>query len=471
MNNHERRRSNRSIWIVIALSAIISIYTVASAARLNIMDAAKKTKDENKNINMITGYDETKITITATTDRNNYSTKRSKDNPVTASTIAVDNMLMSHLKDAKIKFEQLNKENERLRKENQMLRSAVTASAADNNAGIKTDEQAEMVKTRAWSVFSSNPHFSLHLVQDPSMWYDMKEILSADEFSCPKKELRVSEPFVARKDIESLLRSRNHTNPVNIQQQGPKAWIYFHHVRKAAGSWFCKTAKINLGYDWMQDRANRCKLNDEDRVNKVKPGVYSSFDPDELYSMVKKSGSLILAPQWDVMKEDRFELKQNGAVFITILRDPIQRLVSQAMYEFNVDGIYNLTKHSQKRNDNFLVRSFAGMANPPFEAQPVRLRHFEKAKRVLMEFDLVLIFEYLSDGIKALKQRLHWKHVNITTKVNTSKVNKNQLLKHVKPSTMQALMVDNIWDIMLYNWAKRVFFERYACEGPSLALK
>jgi len=174
------------------------------------------------------------------------------------------------------------------------------------------------------------------------------------------------------------------------------------------------------------------------------------------------------------------------ATYITLLRDPVERVISH--YYFFLAGaeadagIDQALAEGSHLIDNLQTRLLSGMASqfgqcsrelpedlplvarssPEFE--PCTADMLEAAKRNLREhFSMVGLVESFDASLLLLRRMLGWRDVLYTREnVTESRPQRSQLPRR----TILAIGRHNRFDRELYNYARTLFDERCAQEGP-----
>eukprot|EP01036_Dinobryon_divergens_P026949 gene26950-35648_t len=298
-----------------------------------------------------------------------------------------------------------------------------------------------------------------------------------DMFSCPDESRnRIDFPIIyTAKAME------------DFRAQMPNSFIFYQHLRKAGGTAFCSAAQQNLEhqavppYYCMPD--NRGSL-------ATPPWNSAEF----LLRNIREKGYRIVANEWDAFYESFFDLP--GAVFATTFRHPIDRWYSQYRFEHleHRDGSspgsprtpmlpwYNNQK-GWTMGMNYYVTTFIGDADFPaptsrtgdfywtyhkFQHKKIDFPTFDKAVQNLRKFHLVLITEWLERSAPVMNAGLGWRdapkqvlpHEVQAPRKNKANVPSKQLLSSEDYDT---LAQENVFDLLLFAVAKRIFLERSKC--------
>ena len=321
------------------------------------------------------------------------------------------------------------------------------------------------------------------------------EVESPNDFKCPPQS-STKLNFLGNYDASNQeIKEKYH----RFQKKEKNSFIFFQHMRKAGGTGFCDLAQRNMPgevphYYCMPD--NRGSL------------MTPPWNTTWLIDICRQYRYRIAANEWDALTESKItELNtrtNNGVIFSTMLRDPLDRWLSQYRFEHvekrdNGKGDldfatwYNREK-SNNMGSNYYVKTFIGEEN---EADQILLektgpkgiplvhgnfywtyqkyRHdtltwydFEKATKNLINWmDIVLILEWIDFTKDYVEELLDWReaprqvlpHENQSKRSNkTSRKAKDTL----PPLTYDHLVKDNIFDILFFAISKRILLERMA---------
>ncbi|KAG5178646.1 hypothetical protein JKP88DRAFT_346923 [Tribonema minus] len=189
-------------------------------------------------------------------------------------------------------------------------------------------------------------------------------------FRCPPPGERVSEPDL--RDLRVMEEFRGGRRD---------AFVYFQHMRKAGGTAFCDLAKRN-----MPTRQRNMSTQQRNMQMRQVPKHYCMSDRrgalasppwserDYLLSQMRQKGFRITANEWDALPRSTLTLP--GAVFVTMLRSPLDRWYSQYRFEHveHRDGSpKNVTMPFERwypryaagsQGHNYYVKAFTGEENP-----------------------------------------------------------------------------------------------------------
>lgn len=163
-----------------------------------------------------------------------------------------------------------------------------------------------------------------------------------------------------------------------------------------------------------------------------------------------------------------------GYDYITILRDPVERLVSEY---FNVKYKESLPAHKIVKNmsleeyvdtdidsvNNAQVRALCGLLAKN-EKTPLPQNALELARQNLKTFSVVGICENLDETMLIMKKRLALKNVYY----NKYFVNKKrEPVSKISESTISKIRRKNLLDQELYDFAKEIFQQEIRDYGPA----
>lgn len=331
-------------------------------------------------------------------------------------------------------------------------------------------------------------------VHNPSLL--LNRIDKEDIFGTSKGE----EGFVCPTDPGSLLDNPDKTNQNNLQafrNNVEGSFVFYQHLRKAGGTGFCDLAKSNLpkgtvpSYYCMPD--NRGSL-------ATKPWNSMSYT----VNVIKEKKFRIIANEWDTFLSPF--LNYSNVVLATTIRHPIDRWYSQYRFEHLehrdgskpdaprqsfLDWYKGCVRYTMGRN--YYVKTFLGevdavvddMKKGDFywtyhkfnkrekqreqQGQPVvSWEEFEKALDQFRQFHVILVMEWLSTSSPYIEKLLDWKvppkqvlphEVQAKRADKKSKASKDM----ISAEDYQYLREQNVFDILFFELAKRIYLERVVC--------
>jgi hypothetical protein len=304
------------------------------------------------------------------------------------------------------------------------------------------------------------------------------DVESPSNFTCPmEKSQRIDFPNVA-----------NWDNVHNFRANVPGSIIFYQHLRKAGGTGFCDLAKNNLPkgsippYYCMPD--NRGSL-------ATPPWVNTSY----LLNEMTKRGRRIAANEWDAFYELHSQIP--NVVLATTIRHPIDRWYSQYRFEHleHRDGSAPDAKRNPFRTwynnnkgwtmgTNYYVKTFIGSedAHPPsntgdfywtyhkFQKQPITWDLFVRSLRNFRRFHVILVTEWLDSSVPLIERVLGWKTPPkqvLPHEVQAVRATKKSLAAKdiLPPDDYAAVLKENVFDLLFFTIAKRIYLERLACHA------
>ncbi|KAJ1452838.1 hypothetical protein M885DRAFT_619597 [Pelagophyceae sp. CCMP2097] len=212
----------------------------------------------------------------------------------------------------------------------------------------------------------------------------------------------------------------------------PGAWgrvPYFLHLHKAGGTTLCHVARVANGLNAPTRNCNVAGDGPRTLLDKTQPGGgygnagWTGADQCmKRHAYAQKNSLDILAVErWLDTAYFESVLCQKSFFFITILRDPIARILSHCRWE-RIPPVaalkwlaeFDVPQHEPVQSgtavvDNFYTRSLLGrQAFLRLGAGAVTMDHANAAMAVLARFDAVLILERLDDSLAQLYARLGW---------------------------------------------------------------
>jgi hypothetical protein len=256
-------------------------------------------------------------------------------------------------------------------------------------------------------------------------------------------------------------------------------FLYFHHIRKAGGTWFCDWSMSNVRGTWRAPErggGERCFLPSQ------RSALLYPHSNADLLRIATSTRARIVAAEWESWQDRRWALANAGVIFGTMLRDPIERIWSLYVYE-HVEGRDGFIRANPDKPlmppekwvrrteaENFQVRVLSGMyflPDSPKELVPTGRGATEadylKARAVLERFHFVLTLEDVQDGITYMRSLLGWER-NATRSV----INKSGTKEHAMPPGLREQLEEkNEWDMKLFAYARQLFRERVRCDGTA----
>ncbi|CAM9519665.1 unnamed protein product, partial [Hapterophycus canaliculatus] len=325
---------------------------------------------------------------------------------------------------------------------------------------------------------------------------------SPDRFQCPVNEAdRFSVPDLRDHDKEEAFKAG-------------QGFIYYQHLRKAGGTGFCEMAGRRVGnganMPTVEVPTYHC-MPDNRGAMATPPWSKREFLMDKM----QQNGYRITANEWDAFPLEHLDLP--GAVFGTTFRHPVDRWYSQYRFEHveHRDGSKPGSKsmpfdqwYKRMRpyvmGDNYYVKTFCGQANPPDETlmkdlnkqgkpkhtsdlswsyhkfnpwkdKQVSWEDLRSAIEVLQKFHLILVLDYVEDEMWALEEALGWKqarkqvlpHERQAVRENKKSIPAKEALSN---EVWTEILHANVFDLLLFQWAKRIYLERSACRTFNEAL-
>ena len=239
-----------------------------------------------------------------------------------------------------------------------------------------------------------------------------------DEEEAPRPKQKPHHPITDRRALIA--------KAVKRAQQGIDGRLpYFLHLHKAGGTTVCHVAR-------MSNELNAAKRNcnapgDGPRTLSTAPFGYANKKLDghcklRRQEALKRQVDFLAVERW--LDTRTFASCHTSFFFVTVLREPVQRIVSHCRFEHisakealswlrlpsvaaGADG--TPIQRGAAVVDNFYVRSLLGgdvyEKTPPGQITQV---HAARAIEVLSDFDAVLILENLDRGFDQLFHRLGW---------------------------------------------------------------
>lgn len=171
-----------------------------------------------------------------------------------------------------------------------------------------------------------------------------------------------------------------------------------------------------------------------------------------------------------------------GATYFTILRHPVERVISfyyfvrrnnqHYLHDFSHHKAPDLAAFAQSgetiMTDNFQVRFISGIWDQvPFNG--VTEEHLALAKQILREeMAVVGLTERFEETLLLLKDAFGWPNVwNRSRNVTRNRPQQET----ISPQVLQIIAEQNRWDMELYAYAQTLFAERVAAKGRLFKLR
>ena len=192
---------------------------------------------------------------------------------------------------------------------------------------------------------------------------------------------------------------------------------------------------------------------------------------EEIEKKISSTGTSVISIEWEPLRLRWLDL--SGAMTMTILREPISRILSMYHFECSSKKKHAVNNHvtlasyirgKQGWASNYYTRFFSGKR---FNGESIGPDSLEMAKNIIStKVDLLLITEWLTPSRSLIQEELGW------TKFDDKVVLRGgRHLKH-KTTDRTAVMTReeyewvvslNEEDIKLYIFAKDLFLKRYPC--------
>jgi hypothetical protein len=269
--------------------------------------------------------------------------------------------------------------------------------------------------------------------------------------------------------------------------------LWYDHLSKAGGTSFCKLAQTNM------KRNEVPRYYCMPRDGKLVDGRVGLWSNQKLSDYISKHSHRLVSNEWQPFPPERLEYPSNKLLFVTTIRDPLNRLLSAHRFWTRErkrkptlsKWISNKHQVSREKSPsapgialhvaryNFITWKFSNGTMPLSEAAnkndlpPPGLSYkdeklwrapFEMAVRTLSKFDLVLITEEMTTHPEPIKSVLGWTNLDKVQVVSSGKV-MNSDTASLSKEEYDVLWDANRWDIILYYWMKAVYLTRIQCSG------
>ncbi|KAJ8601372.1 hypothetical protein CTAYLR_005027 [Chrysophaeum taylorii] len=307
----------------------------------------------------------------------------------------------------------------------------------------------------------------------------VEAVQNASEWACPTRERLVAR--VPNVDAERGLRFR---------REG--AFLWFEHLSKAGGTSFCAFARKNVGA--RRTPPYYCMPSDGAKIAGT-DGRVGRWKSAQLREYVRRTKHAIVANEWDAFPG--LDDLRDDAVLATVVRDPVDRLVSA--YKF-WGRLHNPNKKnprsaqdwlgmkdraarqrphrrfpddflSQVGRNNFAVWKFAsGGGNDKFEDCGDNATCDREA--LLVAIDRLEAFHVAAPMLwqhaaAPLYRRLGWTDTAPVHRVPTGTI-QNSDAKLELGQDYERFREANVFDYVLWTWLRRAFLERVRCPRPPI---
>jgi hypothetical protein len=243
--------------------------------------------------------------------------------------------------------------------------------------------------------------------------------------------------------------------------------LYFLHISKCAGSSFITLARKNLRLFTPNANGNPINLVTGERL------AYWKWAPEEQQYFLSSDAWQLVANENQLGRKAEFFA---GVTYVTILREPIDRLFSQWQFAVEKPGkdepleergrkfarfLQTESGRSWKRNYLLATLTYQGHRDP---------QRLAIAKQRLEQFDHVFLMDSLAEDIRVLANDgwtdvdLPWRNTAAPGEASWSAA-RAALSGH--PDVLERLLETHAEDIELYDYA-RALVERRKAERPQL---
>lgn len=288
----------------------------------------------------------------------------------------------------------------------------------------------------------------------------------------------------------------------------PVVGVYYEHLSKAGGTSFCELARDNMPKREVPDYY--CMPSEPGKID-ARVGTWTK---EKLANYFRTKPHRLVSNEWEPFQLDFLDLRRTEEtlgpdeltlLFVTSLRDPINRLLSAHKFW----GVLNnpsknkpsLETYLQRRAQaarrwtigssdfngnvgrfNFFTWKFSGGALPvnPQQLEAERLLSaaaagldvdlspppvdwpgpFQTAVRTLAAFDLAIPIESMSADHGPVEEALGWTDFTKEHVVNMGQVRNNDASNTLPPAEYHALWDANALDVILWRWTSAVYTAR-----------
>ena len=304
----------------------------------------------------------------------------------------------------------------------------------------------------------------------------VERVTNASEWRCPAERLLSSSNAPSR---EALRRMRTNEDG---------AFLWFDHLSKAGGTSFCKFARKNVG---MKSTPRYYCMPSDGADIPGTDGRVGRWPASQLREYLQRTHHRVVASEWDPFPAQMLESFRDDAVLASIIRDPLDRLVSAHKFwgvlnnpsknaPDPVKWLRNMDKRARARTmaqaprdylqqvarNNFAVWKFAFSTDGRFhdcrgDAACGRAA-LEAAVNTLSRFHVLAPTTWQAHA-GPLYARLGWSKLEEEHVVNIGTVQDSSSRRALPAADYDALREANVLDEILWHWARRAFLESLHC--------
>ena len=221
-----------------------------------------------------------------------------------------------------------------------------------------------------------------------------------------------------------------------------KDLMMFIHIEKSAGTSFKSILTNNYFLSYLNLTSWHYWTNEDDKI--LKPKEVKNLL--RIFPYVKAMSSHSLRPKFGYEEEINRNIR-----YVTILRDPIERYLSNYYFQKDVMGMgWNFESYlEEKRFHNFMVKKLTGTND------------LKRAKQIIDDFFFVGFVEEFDRSLILLKDRLETPfNINYKKRRVNSNKKHDKYAKGLNPEQLNSVKEKNKLDMELYNYAYNNFEER-----------
>jgi len=304
----------------------------------------------------------------------------------------------------------------------------------------------------------------------------IESVENASDWRCPAERVSSVEPSVEAER--------------GVRASSAGYFVWFEHLSKAGGTSFCEFARKNVG---RRKTPNYYCMPSDGAKFEGTDGRVGRWDAARVSEYVGRTGHAVVANEWDAFPATHLldsDLLRNRVVLATVVRDPVDRLVSA--YKFwgklhnpnpnpkpapawlrDRDRYARRHPHrlfpndflSQVARNNFAVWKFAAAARPDLhdcarnascdrEALEIALDRIERFH--------VAVPMLWQDAAPTLYRRLGWTHTDQVHKVPSGQIQNSDAHLELGPDFAE-FQRNNLYDYIFWAFLRRLFLERVHC--------
>ena len=304
----------------------------------------------------------------------------------------------------------------------------------------------------------------------------VEQVTNASAWRCPAERLLTKEITPSREA------------PRRMREKADGAFLWFDHLSKAGGTSFCKFARKNVGFP--QTPRYYCMPSDGADVPGT-DGRVGRWTSAKLKEYLQRTRHRVVASEWDPFPASMLDSFKDDAVLVSIMRDPLDRLVSAHKFWGVLNNpaknapdpmkwLRSMDRRARARTmaqaprdflsqvarNNFATWKFSYTREGRFhdckgDAQCGR-DALQAAMATLSRFHILAPTTWQA-AAGPLYAKLGWAKLGEEHVVNIGKVQDSSSRAALSAADYAALREANVLDEVLWHWARRAFLEGLHC--------